>query len=79
VGTDDNTAGGLMNGPIPISREVPMQMPSDMEAVIRAQMEADDKRHTRRMQGFFFGFVGLVFLGLLTPLVIWLSRLALGG
>lgn len=63
-----------MNDPIPISRE-------EAEPALSTQdiLDIDKARHDRRIQWTFLGFLGFVAVGFLTPLFVWLTRLALGG
>lgn len=63
-----------MNDPIPISREEPEPMLTTQEI-----LDLDKARHDRRLQWAFLVFAGFVMVGFLTPLFVWLTRLAMGG
>lgn len=61
-----------MNDPIPISRDEPMLTTEEVLSIEKA-------RNDRRIQWAFLGILGFVVVGFLTPLFVWLTRLALGG
>lgn len=61
-----------MNDPIPISKEEPLLTTEEIIAL-------DKARNQRGMQWVMLGLIVFVFVGLLTPLFVWLTRLALGG
>ncbi len=61
-----------MNEPIPIQRTEPLITAEETIAL-------DTARHNRHIQWVFVGFLAFVAVGLLTPLFVWLTRLALGG
>lgn len=55
-----------MNDPIPITKG-------------DSTLEADRARYQRRAGWAMFGLLAFVVVGFLTPLFVWLTRLALGG
>lgn len=55
-----------MNDPIPISKGDPTP-------------DAERVRHQRRLGWAMFGLLAFIVVGFLTPLIVWLTRLALGG
>jgi hypothetical protein len=62
-----------MNDPIPISREAePPLTAADILAV-------EKQRYQQRIGWTFLLILGIGALALLTPLVVWLTRLAGGG
>lgn len=73
MGTDKE--GGGVNDPIQIHRTGP-----EPEPLLTTQeiIELDKARFQRYTQAGFLIFLGIVSLALLTPLVVWLTRLA-GG
>lgn len=62
----------MMNEPIPIQRTEPLV---SVEETIALDKAAND----RRIQWAFLGILAFVVVGFLTPLFVWLTRLALGG
>lgn len=60
----------MMNEPIPIQRD-----PEPVTDEFRLRKQA----HEHRLQWAFLAVLGVVVLGFLTPLIVWLTRLALGG
>jgi hypothetical protein len=64
----------MMNDPIRVTRE-------DAEPLLTAQeiIALDKARNDRRIQWVFMGLIGFVVVGFLTPVFVWLTRLALGG
>lgn len=55
-----------MNDPIPISKNDP-------------DTDVEKARYQQRVGWAMFSLVAVVVIGLLIPLVVWLTRLALGG
>lgn len=58
-----------MNEPIPIQRDTE---PVSEEVLLRKQ------KHEAHIQWAFLTFLGVIVLGFMVPLVVWLTRLALG-
>lgn len=63
-----------MNDPIPIRRDG-----DDAELSADEYLRFLKERHDRRVQWTALAFVLVVIAGFLTPLVVFLTRLALGG
>jgi len=64
-----------MNEPIPIYKdngEKPQLTAAEYAQFAKA-------RHERRVQWVFLGFIGVIVLGFMVPLVAWLTRIALGA
>jgi hypothetical protein len=61
-----------MNEPIPISKSEDLITTDEI-------IELDRARHQRNIQWVFLGLIAFVVVGFLTPLFVWLTRLALGG
>jgi hypothetical protein len=66
-------SGGMKPIPI-IGGRQPEREPTAEEFMAFAK-----QRHEQRLQWGFLVILGLAVLGLLTPLVLWLSRIVLGG
>lgn len=64
-----------MNDPIPISKEKPEKPTLTTEDYLALSKA----KHLQRQQWAFLGLVGFIVVGFLTPLFVWLTRLALGG
>jgi hypothetical protein len=63
-----------MNDPIPISKE-----PSPAPALTADDViKVENARHVRRMRTGLLWFLGVLVLGFLAPLFVFLTRLALG-
>lgn len=62
--------GGMIGEPLAVRKE-PLLSDKERDAL-------DKARHERRMQWALLLILGTVVLGLLSPLVVWLIRLALG-
>jgi hypothetical protein len=62
----------MMEEPIPIKRTEPLITAEETIAL-------DKARTDRHIQWVFLGLVVVVVVGLLIPLSVWLTRLALGG
>jgi len=62
----------MMEEPIPIKRTEPLITADESIAL-------DKARNDRHIQWAVMTLFGLVVLGLLIPLSVWLTRLALGG
>lgn len=77
MGASDETEGGGMNDPVRIFGG---QEPAPVEPLLTfEEIQALDKaRFQRRTQGGFLIFLGVLVLALVSPLVIWLARIA-GG
>lgn len=65
--------GGMK--PIPIIGRVDEEPEFTADEFLRFQKQ----RHEQRVQWVFLTIIGVMVLGLFVPLVLWLSRLALGG
>lgn len=65
--------GGLK--PIPIVKSGG----EDVDPSTKELLAMERLRHEQRVQWVFLGLVVMVVLGFLTPLVLWLSRIALGN
>jgi len=61
-----------MNDPIPINKS------SGEPLTTEEYLELDAARHAHRMQWVFLGWITFIGVGLLTPLLVWLTKLALG-
>jgi hypothetical protein len=62
-----------MNDPIPINKS------GDEQVSTEELLQLDAARHSQRIQWVFLGLLAFIAVGLLTPLFVWLVRLALGG
>jgi hypothetical protein len=62
----------IMEEPIPIKRPEPLITPEEA-------ISLDKARNDRRLQWATLGILAFIVVGFLTPLFVWLTRLALGG